>query len=128
MLTGKGLHADSGIFLTLIVAITVGQVTYNFIKQKDLPVLHRTVLPVILYLAGITVYALAYNGVTVFMEGTPLAVAPQDLTPAQIVFGVVFLIGFFLMKLGYYRNHPWIYVKLLNTTQPFKNTVLRFKN
>ncbi|MBL7471256.1 proton-conducting transporter transmembrane domain-containing protein [Robertkochia sediminum] len=127
LLTGKGLNADSGIFLTLIVAITVGQVTYNFIKQKDLPALHRTVLPVVLYLAGITVYALAYNGVTVFMEGTPFALAPQELTPAQIIFGAVFLIGFFLMKLGYYRNHPWIYVKLLNTTQPFKNTVLRFK-
>lgn len=33
-LTGKGTEMNSGIFLTLIVAITVGQVTYNIIKKK----------------------------------------------------------------------------------------------
>jgi NAD(P)H-quinone oxidoreductase subunit 5 len=33
-LTGKGTELNSSIFLTLIVAITVGQATYNIVKDK----------------------------------------------------------------------------------------------
>jgi NAD(P)H-quinone oxidoreductase subunit 5 len=33
-LTGKGTELNSSIFLTLIVAITVGQATYNIVKNK----------------------------------------------------------------------------------------------
>ncbi|WP_224487881.1 proton-conducting transporter transmembrane domain-containing protein [Robertkochia flava] len=128
LFTGKGSEVNSGIFLTLIVAIAVGQVTYNFIKQKSLPLAYRTIVPVVLFFGGIGLYALVYNGVTAFMADMPLAVAPQKLTPVQIGFGLVFLIGFFIMKLGIYQNHPWLYVKLLNLTQPLKNSVLKFKN
>ena len=126
--TGKGFEVNSGIFLTLIVAIAVGQVTYNFIKQNTLPPFYRIVLPVILFFSGIGLYALVYNAVTVFMAETPMALAPQKLTGVQVVFGLIFLAGFFIMKLGFYMKHPWLYVRLLNLTQPFKNTVLRFKN
>lgn len=35
-LTGKALVWDSSIFLTLIVAITVGQATYNVVKERSL--------------------------------------------------------------------------------------------
>lgn len=126
-LTGKGLQVDSGIFLTLIVAIAVGQVTYNFIKQYTLPTLYRITVPILMYMAGIILYALAYNGVGVFMADTPMAIAPQQLTPVQVFFGILFLIGFFIMKLGVYRKYPWLYVQLLNTTQPFRQTVLKFK-
>jgi hypothetical protein len=36
-LTGKGTELNSSIFLTLIVAITVGQATYNIVKEQSLP-------------------------------------------------------------------------------------------
>jgi NAD(P)H-quinone oxidoreductase subunit 5 len=35
-LTGKGTELNSSIFLTLIVAITVGQATYNIVKEQSL--------------------------------------------------------------------------------------------
>jgi len=123
-LTGKGTNWDSGIFLTLIVAITVGQVTYNIIKQNSLKLWQRVLLPPVLFTAGIGLYALTFNGVTALMTGLPGVAEPQPLTAVQIGFGLVFLAGFFVMKLGTYLRFPWLYVKLMNLTQPFKNSVL----
>jgi NAD(P)H-quinone oxidoreductase subunit 5 len=46
----------------------------------------------------------------------------------EIAFGMLFLAGFFIMKLGIYRNYPWLYAKLLNISQPYKKTVLMYKS
>jgi NAD(P)H-quinone oxidoreductase subunit 5 len=126
--TGKGMELDSGIFLTLIVAITVGQATYNIVKQQSLSVLQKIILPPVLFISGIGIYALMYNGVTTLMIDMPMIAVPLPLTMVQIVFGIVFLIGFFIMKLGIYRKVPWLYVKLLNLSQPYKNSILMYKS
>lgn len=123
-LTGKGANWNSGIFLTLIVAITVGQVTYNIIKQNSLKLWQRLLLPPLLFTACIGLYALTFNGVTALMTGLPGVAEPQPLTAVQIGFGLVFLAGFFVMKLGTYLRFPWLYVKLMNLTQPIKNSIL----
>ncbi len=128
LLTGKGTELDSGIFLTLIVAITVGQITYNIVKERSLSILQRIVVPPILFISGIGVYALLYNGVTVLMADMPMVAVPLPLTVIQIVFGIVFLVGFFIMKLGIYRKVPWLYVKLLNLSQPYKKSILMYKS
>jgi NAD(P)H-quinone oxidoreductase subunit 5 len=128
LLTGKGTAMDSGILLTLIVAITVGQVTYNIVKQQSLSIFQKAVLPPILFISGIAVYAFIYNGVTLLMADMPLVVVPMPLTMVQIMFGIVFLIGFFIMKLGIYRRVPWLYVKLLNISQPYKKSILLYKS
>jgi NAD(P)H-quinone oxidoreductase subunit 5 len=127
-LTGKGLLMDSGVFLTLIVAITVGQATYNMMKEQSLSVLQKIVLPPVLFIAGIGLYALMYNGVTILMSDMPMIAQPISLTSAQIIFGLIFLIGFFIMKLGVYKKIPWLYVKLLNISQPYKKSVLMYKS
>lgn len=127
-LTGKGTNINSGIFLTLIVAITVGQVTYNILKEKSLSVVQKIVLPPTLFIIGIVVYALIYKGVTLMMIDLPMVDVPQSLSIIEIVFGVLFLTGFFIMKLGVYRKYPGLYVKLLNVSQPYKKTVLMFKS
>ncbi len=127
-LTGKGMELDSGIFLTLIVAITVGQATYNIVKQKSLTFLQKAFLPPILFVLGIGVYALMYNGITLLMADMPMVVTPLPLSMVQIGFGIVFLIGFFIMKLGIYRKVPWLYVKLLNVSQPNKKSILLYKS
>jgi len=126
-LTGKGNTLDSSIFLTLIVAITVGQVTYNILKQQVLTTLQKVVAPPVLFIVGIGVYALSYNIVTVLMQDLPMVAAGTPLSGMQIAFGIIFLVGFFIMKLGDYRNIPWLYVKLMNLTQPYKKTTLLFK-
>ena len=125
-LTGKGTAMNSGIFLTLIVAITVGQATYNIVKQHNINVFQKIFLPILLFFSGILSYALVYNGVTKVMEGMPNVEVPSSLSFVEILFGIVFLIGFFIMKLGVYKKLPFIYVILLNLSQPTKKTVLFF--
>ena len=125
--TGKTNFDDSSVFLTLIVAITVGQVTYNIVKQSGLSLLQKTFAPIILFIFGIGAYALVYNGVTSLLFEMPMVEVPQQLSSLHIIFGIIFLSGFFIMKLGVYRKVPWIYVKLLNISQPNRNTILNFK-
>ncbi len=127
-LTGKGLEWNSGVFLTLIVAITVGQATYNIVKEQSLSVGQKIAVPSILFSAGIVIYALMYNGVTVLMSDMPMIAQPMPLSWVQIIFGIIFLIGFFIMKLGVYKKIPWLYVKLMNISQPYKKSVLMYKS
>lgn len=127
LLTGKTNANDSSVFLTLIVAITVGQVTYNIVKEKSLSNIQKAIVPIVLFVSGIGMYALLYNGVTILMSDMPFIVVPQPFSVLQIVFGVVFLLGFFIMKLGLYKKIPWLYVKLLNLSQPNKKTILTSK-
>lgn len=126
--TGKGLQMDSGVFLTLIVAITMGQATYNIVKERSLSTLQKMIVPPLLFVSGIGIYALAYNGVTILMSDLPMIVQPLNLSWPQIIFGVIFLVGFFIMKLEVYKKIPWLYVKLLNISQPYKKTVLMYKS
>lgn len=126
--TGKGMLMDSTIFLTLIVAITVGQATYNIIKEQSLSMVQKIIFPSILFFAGIGIYALMYNGVTVLMSDMPMISQPIPLTWVQIIFGIIFLLGFFIMKLGVYKKIPWLYVKLMNISQPYKKSVLMYKS
>lgn len=128
LLTGKGSQMDSGIFLTLIVAITVGQLTYNFIKQKGLSLLQKSIIPIVLFTLGIVIYALMYNGVTALMSDMPMVATAMPLSAMHIVFGGIFFVGFFIMKLGVYRKVPWLYVKLLNLSQPHKSSILMYKS
>jgi NAD(P)H-quinone oxidoreductase subunit 5 len=125
--TGKTNISDSSIFLTLIVAITVGQATYNIIKETSLNYFQKIVTSSVLFIVGIGIYAIFYNMVSKVMFEMPMVEVPQELSVLQIFFGIVFLVGFFLMKLGYYRNIPWLYVKLLNLSQPHDRTVFVYK-
>ena len=127
-LTGKGYAIDSRLFLTVIVAITVGQITYNIVKEKSLSILQKILFPPVLFISGIVVYALMYNGVTSIMTNMPLAGQPTEITWIQIIFGMFFLVGFFIMKLGIYKKFPWLYVKLMTLSQPYKKTVLMYKS
>jgi NAD(P)H-quinone oxidoreductase subunit 5 len=127
-ITGKGTHLDSGIFLTLIVAVTVGQVTYNIVKEKSLSLVQKVVFPPVLFFLGIGAYGLMYNAVTAIMVDMPNTAQATPLSAIQIGFGIVFLLCFFIMKLGNYRKIPWLYVKLMNVSQPYKKTVLMYKS
>lgn len=128
LLTGKGTQIDSSIFLTLIVAITVGQVTYNIVKERSLSISQKIILPPLLFFLGIGTYAMLYNAVTLMLADMPMVAVPLPLSSLQIVFGIIFLAGFFIMKLGFYRKIPWLYVKLLNLSQPHKKSILFYKS
>lgn len=127
LITGKGLQWDSSIFLILIVAITVGQITYNIVKEQSLSLVQKIILPPLLFITGIGIYAFLFNGVTLLMADLPMTAVPLQLSIVQIDFGIIFLVGFFIMKLGVYRKIPWLYVKLLNLSQPYRKSILHFK-
>lgn len=126
-LTGKGTELNSSIFLTLIVAITVGQATYNIVKEQSLSLFQKSFLTPLLFVCGMVTYAVIYKGVTILMSDMPMVAVPLSLSAIEIVLGILFLVGFFIMKLGIYRNYPWLYAKLLNISQPYKKTVLMYK-
>ena len=126
--TGKGMQLDSGVFLTIIVAMTVGQATYNILKERSLTIIQKIILPPLLFISGIGLYALMYNGVTILMSDMPMTDQPLPLSSTQIIFNIIFLIGFFIMKLGSYKKIPWLYVKLMNRSQPYKKSVLMYKS
>lgn len=126
-ITGKGLSLDSGLFLTFIVAITVGQVVYNILNHIGISGSQKLFVTPLMIIAGIGVYALVFNGVTVLMQDMPMSNVPIALTPTHIVFGVVFLIGFHIMLSGVYRKIPWLYVKLMNISQPTSKSIISFK-
>lgn len=126
--TGKGMNLDSGVFLTLIVAITVGQATYNIVKERSLTLFQKIIVPSVLFVAGIGIYALMYNGITLLMADMPMIDEPMPLSWTQVIFGIIFLLGFFIMKLGVYKKIPWLYVKLMNISQPHKKSVLMYKS
>lgn len=128
LFTGKGMHLDSGLFLVIIVAITVGQATYNIVKERSLSQIQKIIFPIILFVTGIGLYALMYNGITILMSDLPMIDLPHELSGTQITFNIIFLIGFFIMKLEVYRKIPWLYVKLMNISQPYKKTVLLYKS
>ena len=126
-LTGKGLTLDSGLFLTFIVAITVGQVVYNILNQTNITVSQKLFITPILIIVGIGVYALVFNGVTILMHDMPMANVAIGLTPMHIIFGIIFLVGFYIMLSGVYRKIPWLYVKLMNVSQPISKSIVSFK-
>jgi NAD(P)H-quinone oxidoreductase subunit 5 len=126
-ITGKGLTLDSGLFLTFIVALTVGQVVYNILNQASISATQKLVVTPLLIIVGIGIYALVFNGVTILMYDMPMANVAIPLTATHIVFGVVFLIAFYIMLSGVYRKIPWLYVKLMNISQPLSKSILSFK-
>lgn len=126
-ITGKGTTFDSGLFLTFIVAITVGQIIYNVLNQATLSTIHKLIVTPLLIIVGIGVYALIFNGVSHLMHDMPMANTAITLTPTHIVFGIVFLVAFYIMLSGYYRKIPWLYVKLMNMSQPISKSIVSYK-
>lgn len=126
--TGKGIGLNSGLFLIFIVAITVGQVVYNILNQAALGITKKLIITPLLIIAGIGVYGLVYNGVTILMHDMAMVNVPINLTAIHIIFGVTFLIGFYIMLSGVYRKIPWLYVKLMNISQPVSKSIIFFKS
>ncbi|GAL69232.1 hypothetical protein [Jejuia pallidilutea] len=61
------------------------------------------------------------------MYDMPMANVAVELTAVHIIFGIVFLIAFHIMLSGIYRKIPWLYVKLMNVSQPLNKSVISFK-
>ena len=127
ILTGKGLAFDTGLFLTFIVAITVGQITYNVLNHSALSNTKKLMALPLVLAVGIGIYAATYNGITLLMSDMPMANVAIELSSIHLVFGAIFLVAFYIMLSGIYRTNTWFYVKLLNASQPFGKSILSYK-
>lgn len=127
-LTGKGMTLDTGVFLVFIVVITVGQVVYNILNQSSLSIAKQLIVGPLVIILGIAAYAFIFNGVTTLISDMPMINTAVPLEPIHLIFGLVFLIAFYVMLSGMYRKNAWLYVKLLNNSQPYSKTILSFKN
>jgi NAD(P)H-quinone oxidoreductase subunit 5 len=82
----KGTELNSSIFLTLIVAITVGQATYNIVKEQSLSFpksfCHHFVC---LWYGNLR----NLQGVTILMSDMPMVVVPLSLSAIEIAFGML---------------------------------------
>lgn len=128
LLTGKGTALDTGLFLTFIVAITVGQVTHNILGQSSLSIGKQLILGPLLIIIGIVIYALIFEGITIIMSDMPMVNVALPLHPTHIILGVIFLLAFYVMLTGLYRKNTWLYLKLLNSSQPHNTSILSFKS
>ena len=126
-LTGKGTALNSGILLTMIVAITVGQVTYNIVKQNIFTNTQKLIYPILIFTVGILMYSGIYNAVTFLVRDMPKIDEAIPISATHIIFGIIFLMGFFIMKLGVYKKIPWLYVKLLNDSQAHGRSIISNK-
>ncbi len=100
---------------------------YNILNQTRISTAQKLLVLPLMIVAGIGIYALVFNGVTLLMHDMPMANLPIALTPTHIIFGVIFLIGFYIMLSGSYRKIPWLYVKLMNISQPISKSIVSFK-
>jgi len=122
--TGKSLTAlDSGTLLTVFVVLAVLHATHTLVRRAALPAATRLwAIPTVL-LSSIGLYALVYNGVSLFLGTLPMVEAAAPLSPVHGLIALAFLIAFVAVERGWHRSSTRLYVALLNTSQPAPSTL-----
>lgn len=123
--TGKGLKFNSGLFLTLIVVMTVIHGTQDFLKQTSLSTFTRLIALPLVIIPALLIYAVIYNGITYLLAGIPMIEMATPITWAQIIVGTLYLISFIIIELKLHHKFGRLYVLLLNISQPKSKTILQ---
>lgn len=123
--TGKGLSLNSGLFLTLIIVLTVIHGARDFLKQTSLSNLTRIVVLPLIIIPALLVYAVIYNGITFLLAGIPMVEMATPITWAQIVIGTLYLVSFVIIELKLHHKFGRLYVFLLTVSQPKSKTILQ---
>ncbi|WP_435067673.1 proton-conducting transporter transmembrane domain-containing protein [Haloplanus sp. C73] len=123
-LTDKGTHFGSGLVLVALVVLTTLHAVRSVVGAASVPAAVRFVAVPLVAVTAIAGYGLAYRAVDVALADLPVVTAPADLT---IVHGLVlaaFLAAYLAIERGVYERSEWLYVTLLNATQPDPETLL----
>ncbi len=123
--TGKGLNLNSGLFLTLIIVLTVIHGARDFLKQTSLSHLTRIVALPLTIVPALLVYAVIYNVITLLLAGIPMVEMATPITWAQIVIGTLYLVSFVIIELKIHHKFRRLYVFLLTISQPKSKTILQ---
>jgi NAD(P)H-quinone oxidoreductase subunit 5 len=123
-LTGKGTAWDSGLFLNFVIVLTIIHGTQDALKRSDLAGWARVVAIPLLVIPALTVYALFYGGVAHMTSALPMAEQATPLTAIHGAVAGIYLLTFLVIETGWYQKFPWLYVRLLNISQPNPKTIL----
>ena len=123
--TGKGLALNSGLFLTLIIVLTVIHGAQDLLKRVSLPAVIKLLTLPIVIVPALLAYALIFDGISALLIAMPMAEVPLPVTWDQITIGMLYLVTFLIIELKLYRKSRRLYVSLLNISQPKSNTILQ---
>ena len=124
LLTGKGTTlTDTGIFLAVIVVVSVFQGATELLEKESLPAFVRLVGMPALMLPALALYAGMYNGIYALLHHLPMVKASMPMTPAHWGLLGLFVLGHLAVKLGWLQQRPRLYVRLLNAAQANTATI-----
>jgi len=123
-LTGKGTHFGSGLVLVALVVLTTFHAARTAVEASAAPASVRFVAVPLVTLVAIAGYGLAYRAVDAALAGLPVVTAPADLTVVHGLVLAAFLGAYVAIERGAYKRSDWLYVTLLNATQPAPETLL----
>ncbi len=124
-LTGKSLTAlNSGTLLTLFVVLSVLHATRSVVRRASLSAAVRLWAVPTVVLSALGVYAAVYNGLAALMAPMPMAIVKAPMTPVHWGLAALFLTAYLAVEQGWHRRSTWLYVTLLNTSQPVSTTLL----
>jgi len=122
--TGKGLQADSGLFLTLVIVLTVIHGSRDILKHTGLSRATRLITLPAIIIPALLAYALVFNVIESLLITVPMMEVAIPIDWPQIVIGILYLGSFLVIELKLYKNFSRLYVYLLNVSQPKSNTIL----
>ncbi|MCG1003721.1 MULTISPECIES: proton-conducting transporter membrane subunit [Halobacterium] len=121
VLTGKGMHVDSGLLLTVFVVFTTMHAARDAIGHTSLSAAARYVAVPLVFFPAILVYAAVYEGVAGLL---PVEAAPTELTVLHAAVAAAFAAIYLAIETGVHERSRWLYVALQNASRPSPATVL----
>jgi len=123
-LTGKSMVVpNGGLLLTLVVVLAVLHAGTTVLRTTALAPLARAVALPLVVLPAIALYAGVYNGIAALTVDLPMAVAPAEVSIVHGIVGMLFVLAYVATERGWHREHPRLYVALLNMSQPASATL-----
>ncbi|WP_324664914.1 proton-conducting transporter transmembrane domain-containing protein [Haloarcula sediminis] len=128
-LTGKGTTLtgtapiETGIFLAVIVVISVFQGSAELLNNDSLPATVRYIGMPAVAIPALAVYAGVYNGVYALMGDLPMVSVHMEMTPVHWGLLGLFVLGHLAVQLGWLQRSRRLYVTLLNAAQANPATI-----
>jgi len=124
LLTGKGtVPTETGIFLTIIVVVSVFQGATELLENEALPATVRMVGMPALMIPSLVLYGALYNGIYALLYDLPMVKVTLEMTAAHWGLLGLFLAGHLSVRMGWLRKSKRLYVMLLNTAQANPATI-----
>lgn len=125
LLTNKDLTSlSTGLFLTIIVAVSGLHATRSLIDKGKIAPISRIISVPVLIVPAISLYALIYNVISTTIKGLPVTSIKIELTTVHWLALGVFVLTHFILLTGWHKRSQRLYTLALNAVQPVSETVL----